>query len=289
MDVKKNMVWLGAFVILVLTLAGGVLPLQGAGVEDKLLDILKKEYAPIEKLLPPDVKVQPGFKEGVGPVIGNVQVVQGEVFVFHKGQSAAYKLVQDHPLYNGDTVVSGERARLNARLQDKSVFSLAPNSKLVLDESIYNVQKDERSSTLSLLFGKARFIVAKITGKSDYNIKTPTAVCGLRGSDLALSVAPEEEKISFFSRMYAVLSPVREAHAAPAAVLLTVLVTGPETTVGFAGTVGAMQVVGPVSVSAAAAGASAIAPVTVGLAAAGAALGAVGPGLAAISMPPGYR
>ena len=174
-------------------------------------------------------------------------------------------------------------------MQDKSVFSLASNSKLVLDESVYNAQKDERSSTLSLLFGRARFIVAQLTGKSDYRIKTPTAVCGVRGSDLAMAVAPEKISTSSVSRALAWLNPVQEAHAQGPLPLLTVLVTGPGTSVSFTGLVGVAQVVGPVSVSAAAAGASALAPITVGAAAAGGALGAIGPGLASISMPPGYR
>ena len=87
MKVRSKTTWLGVVGVLALILAAGALPLQGAGVEEKLLDVLQKEYKPVEKLLPPDVKTAPGFKEGVGPVIGNVQMVQGEVLVYHKGQS----------------------------------------------------------------------------------------------------------------------------------------------------------------------------------------------------------
>jgi hypothetical protein len=157
---------------------------------------------------------------------------------------------------------------------------------MVIDQSVFDPQKETRNSTLSLLFGRARFIVAKLKGSSSYQIKTPTAVCGLRGSDLAMSVAPEEKKTSFIPKTLALLSPVTTAHAQAPFPLLTVLVTGAETSVGFTGSLGATQVVGPFAVTSAAAGASAIAPITVGATAAGAALGVVGPGLAAMTMPP---
>ncbi len=256
---------------------------------DKYLEALMKEFKPVEPLLPPDVKVKPGFEPGEGPVVGDVQMIQGEAFVFHKGQKDAYRLEKDKPLFNGDTLVTSEKSRLNARMLDKSVFSIAPYTKLVVDKSLYASDKDERSTSLSLLFGRARFIAAKIKGSPNYDVKTPTATCGVRGSDFALAVVPGEEKTTSLRRLIAALSFTRTAFAAPAAPLLTVLVTGPETTVGFAGLVGPVQVVGPTSLCSAAAGAAAISPAAIGAAAAGAALNAVGPGLAAMSMPPGYR
>jgi hypothetical protein len=256
---------------------------------DKYLEALMKEFKPVEPLLPPDVKIKPGFEPGEGPVVGDVQMIQGEAFVVHKGQKDAYRLAKDHPLFNGDVLVTSEKSRLNVRMLDKSVFSMAPYTKLMVDKSSYVSEKDERSTSLGLLFGRARFIASKITGSPNYEIKTPTAVCGVRGSDFALAVVPGEEISSSLVRLLASLSISRSAFAAPVPALLTVVVTGPETTVGFAGLVGPVQVVGPTSLCTAAAGAAATSPLVIGAAAAGAALNAVGPGLAAMSMPPGYR
>lgn len=140
-------------------------------------------------------------------------MVQGKVLVVHKGQSVAYKLQKDHPLFIGDMLVSGKRSRLNAKMHDKSVFSLSPYTKLVIDKSFYDPEKNERSSFLSLWFGRARFIVQKRLGKTDYKIKTLTSVCGLRDSDFALAVVPHEEKTSFIKKFLSLINPIRKAHA----------------------------------------------------------------------------
>ncbi len=257
---------------------------------ENLLDTFQKEYKPPVPLLPPDVGVKPGFEAGEGVAVGNVQMVQGDVYVVHKSSRSAYQLKENLPLFAGDALIAGERSRLNAKLNDKSAFALAPNSKLVIDESVYDPSKDERSSLLSLFFGKARLIVSKIQGKSQYEVKTPTAVCGIRGSDFGLSVSPVEKKSSALKKNFASFLAVPNAYAQPAAApLMTIVVTGPETTVGFAGAIGATQTVGPASACAAVAGASATTPVAVGAAAALGALNAVGPGLASLSMPPGYK
>lgn len=261
---------------------------ESASFAESLLGKFKKEYKPPQPLLPPDVQIKPGFEPGKGMAIGNVQMVQGDVYVVHKGQPSAYKLKKDNPLFTEDTLVTSERARLSASLNDKSVFSLSSNSKLVLDQSIYDPSKNERTSVLSLLFGKARFIVSKISKREDYRVKTPTAVCGVRGSDFAINVSPDTEEITALQTLLSYLVPVREARAAVPGALLTTVVTGEATTVGFVGTIGGTQVVGPFAVCAASTGAAAIAPITVGAIAAGGALGAVGPGLASMSMPPGY-
>ncbi len=283
---KKGFLWVLGVMVLGSALMFNTGKTGADSLSDRILNYLKKEAEPVEPLLPPGVKLKPGFEPGEGPIIGNLQMVQGDVLVFHRGESIAYKLQKDNPLYTGDTLITGDRSRANALLNDRSVISLAANSKLVIDESFYDPQEEKRSSLLSLLFGKARFIVAKLRGDSRYAINTPTAVCGLRGSDLALAVLPEENDVSFLPRLFALLNPVNRAHAQAPLPLATFLVTGAETTVSFTGAAGAAQTVGPFAVSAASAGAAAAAPITVGAVAAGAVLEVVGPGLAAMSMPP---
>ena len=281
---------LGIGVFMGFLMLGVMTPWINTGnTNENLLDIFKKEYKPPVPLLPPGVTVKPGFEAGEGAAVGNVQAAQGDVYVVHQSGRSAYRLKENLPLFAGDALVTGERSRLNAKMNDKSVFALAPNTKLVIDKSLYNPSKDERSSLLSLLFGKARLIVAKLQGTSQYEVKTPTAVCGVRGSDFGLSVTPIEKKSSTLKRNLASLVAVPDAYAQPAPPLMTIVVTGPDTTVGFAGAVGATQTVGPASVCAAAAGAAAGVPTVVGAAAALGALDAVGPGLASLSMPPGYK
>jgi len=286
-NAKRKKVFLFTVLLTTLFVISGISITRSGSLVDRFLGNFKKEYKPTEPLVPTEVRVKPGFVAGKGLPIGKVQMAQGKALVIHKGETSAYRMEKDFPIFSEDTLVTGERSRVNVKLNDRSVFSLAPVSKLVIDRSIYDPAKKKRSSLLSLLFGRARFIVAKLKGKSEYTVKTPTAVCGVRGSDFAMAVTPAEEKVASLSRPFFSITLVNEAHALPPLGLLTTIVTGPGTSVGFSGLVGAAQAIGPASLSAAVVGGAAIPGITVGAAAAAGALGAVGPGLASVSMPPG--
>jgi len=138
-------------------------------------------------------------------------------------------------------LISEEQSKAQAKLNDQSIISIGPYTKLVFDKSVYDPSKPARNSLLSLLFGKARFIVTKLANfrSSPFKVRTPTAVAGVRGSDFAISVAPG--------------SP-----------LTTTIMTGQETTVTFAGNTGPTRVVGPMSASSATQGmaATAVLPIS---------------------------
>ena len=278
---RKKILVLAAAVVVGLFLTLNISVSEGDSLMDRLLGNFKAEQKPVTPLLPPGVEVQPGFKPGQGPAIGKAQMVQGEAVVVHKGESVAYNLKKDIPLFTGDMLITMEQARVSVILNDQSVFALAPVSKLVLDKSLYDPDKQRRASRLSLWFGRARFIVAKVTGKSEYKVRTPTAVCGVRGSDFAIAVTAgttQTSSLPTFLRL-------NEAFAANGQT--TTLLTGEGTTADFTGDTGPSQTVGPNSLSSSSTGGSAMTPLEVGAAVVGSILGIVGPGLAAISMPPG--
>jgi len=285
-----------AFVMAVAVLAGLFIAVnisfsKGGTDVDKLLGAFKKDYKPPKPLLPPYVDVKPGFKVGEGTPVGKIQMVQGEALVVHTGRPFAYSLKKDFPVYTGDMLVTGKRSRVSVRLNDRSVFALAPVSKLVVDKSVYDPAKKKRSSRMSLWFGRARFVVAKIFGekKPDYQVKTPTAVCGVRGSDFGLAVAPIEEKTSSLLNFFASLSPVSVAHAQAPGTLMTVVVAGKNTTLTFQGVTGPIQTVVSNSMCAATVAEGAAAVQTLAASIVQGVLNQIAAQLAAVSMPPGME
>ena len=261
---------------------------QSGNLAGKIAELFEKESKPADPLLPAGVTVKRGFEKGVGPDIGSAQMVQGEALVVHKGQSVAYKFKNGSPIFAGDMLVTKERSRLNAKMNDKSVIGLAPVSKLVIDKSVYDPKKDERSSSLSLMWGRARFIVSKLTkSKPNYQVKTPTAVVAVRGTDFAIAVSPEGNQFAAFQKSFAPkLSLVSTAHAA-AAVPVTVIVVGPNGTVGMATSMGTVSV-GELNAAFAALGKAASSPIPMTLAQVIETLNTVAPNLAALSMPPEF-
>ncbi len=246
-----------------------------------------KIFEPREALIPSDVVVADYFAPGKGAAIGTVQKIQGDAYVIHDGEKAAYPLKAGLSLFTGDTLVTARRSRLNALMNDKSLIAMAPSAKMVLVKSEYEPAENTRSSIMGLLWGSVRFIAKKLAGKPDFIVKTPTAICGVRGTDFAVSVSPAEQQVSSLDRALAFFRMVRPAYALviPDA-LITTVVTGTDSSVSLAGTVGAPTLVGSTSVAAVTTGAAATPAFSVGAAAAMGTLNTVGPNLATLAMPP---
>jgi hypothetical protein len=288
MNITRNKKFSVSVIALIgVCLVFGISTLYSADDGTKLLDNFKT-FKPQVALIPADVNFQPDFVGSVEKRVGKVQKVQGTVYVIHKGAKNAYQLKAKHPVFEGDTIITGSRSRINAAMDDQSVLAMAPNAKLVVSKLEYKKKENTRSTVMSLFWGSARFIVKKLSGEPDYQVITETAVCGVRGTDFAVSLAPapEVKSSSAADRFLAFLNPVQEAHALVPGALITTVLTGPGSTVGLTGAIGGTTIVGPASVAGVVGGAAAGGAAVVGATVATGVLGSVGPGLATLSMPP---
>ncbi|SDU36623.1 FecR family protein [Desulfobacula phenolica] len=256
----------------------------------KLLEKFKS-YESDTPLIPEDVTISADFVEGKNEKVGQIQQVQGEAYVIHFGQKTAYRLENDHPLVAKDTLITFPKSRVNALMNDKSVLSLAPQAKLTITKSEYSSILNTRSTVMNLIWGSARFIVKKISGKPDFTVKTKTAVCGVRGTDFVVSVAPAEEGnvTSAFRRFIAYVSPAKKSRISVPEKLITTVLTGPASTVGLTGTIGGTTIIGPLSIAGAIEGAAAGSAIFIGETEADGVLDTVGPELAILSMPPEFN
>jgi hypothetical protein len=112
----------------------------------------------------------------------------------HKDVLKGYRASRGMFLYKGDTVMTLEKSRVRFRMNDGSILSLASETKLKLNKTVHDKKKKSRSSFLSLALGKARFFVVKLLDykRSEFRVRTPTAVCGVRGSDFILEATALE-------------------------------------------------------------------------------------------------
>ena len=145
-------------------------------------------------VLPEGLIMEDTFRPGRGRPVGKVQQVQGDVVIMHGNVLKGYKAARGTRLYKDDTVMTMESGRVRFRLNDGSILSLAFETKLKLTKSVYDKKKKRRSSFLQMALGKARFFVVKVLDfkRSEFKVKTPTAVCGVRGSDFILEVTGAE-------------------------------------------------------------------------------------------------
>jgi hypothetical protein len=109
-------------------------------------------------------------------VKGNVQVTSIKLM-----KTSAAKV--GGKIYPGDTIIAGPDSRAKIVMSDKNVLNISPDSKIVIAK-YENDGKDKKNVEINLLYGKVRANVEqKYDGeKNKFNIKTPSAVAGVRGT-----------------------------------------------------------------------------------------------------------
>lgn len=113
---------------------------------------------------------------------GNISAVMPTTTVARGAAKAspAIQAVKGTPLLWRDTVQTGKSGRVRVQLEDNSVLSLGPDSKLRV------VKHDARTqqTSLELAYGRIRCEVAKITrAHGSFELRTPTSVAGVIGTD----------------------------------------------------------------------------------------------------------
>ena len=119
--------------------------------------------------------------------VGTVTFVKGRVDITRPGEEAEPLNIGDE-VYVGNIVRTKTGARAEITFIDESIVRLAQQSRVDISE--YMVKKDQQRSRLSLFRGKIQSLAKKIAGRTwgrkkrhRFLIQTPTAVCGVRGTD----------------------------------------------------------------------------------------------------------
>jgi hypothetical protein len=157
-----------------------------------------------ESLLPAGLTMEDVFKPGLGASVGKIEMAQGQVVIIHADELRGYQARKDLPLYTGDTIVTLETGRTRFKLNDESTVTIAPETKLVINQSVYDPAKKSRTSFMGMSVGKARFLVKKLTDfqRSVFKVKTPTAVCGVRGSDFIATVTTARTEFTALDKTF---------------------------------------------------------------------------------------
>ncbi len=148
--------------------------------------------------------------------VGSVAALEGQAEMLRPG-AAAWT-----PLAAGDVVERGSKLRtladskLKVLLADESVLTLGASSELTVEEQVL---APAPTSRLSLVLGAVRALVNEhyATPGASFEVETPTAVAGVRGTEFIASydVAAEESVVVGVSDTTLVRSLVDAAGARP--------------------------------------------------------------------------
>jgi hypothetical protein len=118
--------------------------------------------------------------------VGQFTVVKGEVTVAHHAAAPTVRQpVQPQvPVLFNDSVQTESNSRTKALFVDDTLLTVGENTRITIDEYVFNPHEDQRSVIVKMLQGHIRALVGKhfAGAGSRFEIHTPTAVAAARGT-----------------------------------------------------------------------------------------------------------
>lgn len=127
--------------------------------------------------------VQPAPTGGEALQVGVAAAVSGDVRIETQGQ-VGQVIESGRKIYIGDTVKTDSEGRLQILLLDETVFTIGPNSAIVIDEFVYDPETADGKISAQVIEGAFRFVTGKIGHKEPKNMQVdlPTGTIGVRGT-----------------------------------------------------------------------------------------------------------
>ena len=143
--------------------------------------------ANVRLTLPEKVSVNSKKSVETSKRVGSVASLNGSVIAVDK-RKISRKLHVGNPVYIGDKIITGEDGAVRLQMIDDAILDLRCFSIMVIED--YALNTSDRRSILNLLQGSLRKVTGKIGKMSQdvYELKTPVASVGVRGTEYALRV-----------------------------------------------------------------------------------------------------
>lgn len=143
------------------------------------------------------------------PIHGIVMVAKGDIKVTNAQSKQSETAKVGKKVFPGDTITAGPDSRAKIVMSDKNVLNISPDTKVIIEK--YSNDGKDKNVELKVEYGKIRAAVEqKYDGEnSKFNVKTPSAVAGVRGTDFLTSYdrGSKQSQIVTFSGTVAVGKP----------------------------------------------------------------------------------
>jgi len=112
--------------------------------------------------------------------IGNVATVTGIATVIRDKNSYPLRVRDD--IYLNDVVQTSSNSSLGITFSDATTFNLSANSKITIDNYVYEDGGRQNSGIFDIGKGTVAFVAAAVAKTGNMKITTPTATLGIRGT-----------------------------------------------------------------------------------------------------------
>lgn len=180
--------------LLIQDMSGDILRLPGYFLGDTPTEVISENGASlsgrvVERLAGPLFPGQYAQAAGVdlSEAIGQVETLSGPAFA-QRTDGSVVELEIGTKVFQGDIVRTEGGGTLGLTFLDGTIFTLAPGSRMVLDELIYDPQSAENSGVFDLVQGGFVFIAGEVAGTGGIEINTPAATMGIRGTTVLIDI-----------------------------------------------------------------------------------------------------
>jgi hypothetical protein len=143
--------------------------------------------APTPPALPATPPSPPAASQPAAPTsqqpadpVGSVATLQGAASVTRNNATSALALRD--PVYKNDVLQTNVDGTLGITFDDETTFTLKPNTRLAVDEFVYQEGGTDNAAIFNVVRGTAAFVAAEVAHTGNMKINTPTSSLGIRGT-----------------------------------------------------------------------------------------------------------
>lgn len=129
--------------------------------------------------------------------LGLINSISGDVRVIRSGKTYAAKI--GSPLSQQDVVTTGKNSSAKIIMADKSIVVLQPESELKLSNFQTRSPNTKAKTEFELPQGSVRFKVEPLLAEESFEVRTPIAVVGVRGTEFIVSHAKGISEVVTFA------------------------------------------------------------------------------------------
>jgi len=112
--------------------------------------------------------------------IGTVATLQGSATVTRN--NAASLLKRRDMIFKGDMLQTDSNGTLGVTFDDETTFTLNPNSRIAVDNFVYQEGGASNVAVFNIVRGTVVFVASKVAKTGNMQVETPSATLGIRGT-----------------------------------------------------------------------------------------------------------
>jgi hypothetical protein len=166
-----------------------------------------KDMLPQELL---NITIRDAFIPQSGKEAGVIQTVVGHAVVVHEDMRQAYFAAPGDKLFEKDILFTLKKSRCRFRMHNEDVVTLGETTRLEITAFADDRTTQEKRSSFGMAKGKAMFYTLRLFKHkgASMDVKTPTAVAGVRGTKFGVDVNEGKTDVFAFEGSIYVTSTV---------------------------------------------------------------------------------